>query len=302
MNKTKSSPLQPELSIIILNYNTKQVLCECLDSIAAHGNPRWEVIVVDNASTDGSRELPHTYSWARWLLLDQNLGFAAGNNKGLALAKGKYLMLLNSDTEISDVSRLDEAVEYMRKSRDVGAVTPSVRLRDGSLDWASHRGTPTLWTAFTYGTGLEHILGGSILGRWFGGYHLTWKDLRIAHEVDAVTGAAMIVSRVVLEKVGGLDERFFMYGEDLDWCFRIRSAGFKIIYFPESVVLHKKGQSGIHKQERSLEDAEIKLRMKGYFFDTMLLFYDKHYRNKYPEWVRIIVQAAIRLIKRVKGA
>jgi GT2 family glycosyltransferase len=273
-----------KLSILILSYNTRDLLKQTLASIP--NQPDWEIIVVDNASSDDSvKMLKARFPQARLILNKKNVGFAAGNNQAIAVAKGEYVMLLNSDTVVQR-DAIEKLLQLLEARKDIGVITPKVLLPDGAIDLACHRGMPTPWRAFTYFSKLEQFFPGSTL---LGGYHLTHEDFNSTHEVEAVSGVAMIVRKKVINEVGALDERFFFYAEDLDWCLRIRQVGWKIVYYPESVIVHFKSQSG----KKNKKDKDKEKQAKKYFYDTMLQFYDKHYNNKYPKILRGIVRAGI---------
>lgn len=279
-------------------------LSKALLSIEAQKQSDWEVIVVDNASTDGSMEMvKKTFPWVRTIANKENMGFAAGNNVGIRVAKGQYIMLMNSDAELYVNFPLTEILEYMDVHKDVGIVSPKVVLRDGSLDNACHRGEPSPWNALTYYSGLERMFGYTpLLNRIVGGYHQTWKSHNTIHDIDACTAAAIIVRATAIDEVGLLDEQFFMYGEDLDWCLRFKKGGWRIVFYPHVHVLHHKNKSGIARDDDHPEKHRIKKRTHAHFFDTMVLFYDKHYLSAYPRVVQALVHGGIRVIQRLKGA
>lgn len=280
--------MKTTLSIIILSYNTKDLLKQTLDSIPFHDD--WEIIVVDNASTDGSvAMLASQFPAVRLVQNQENVGFAAGNNQAIRIAKGKFILLLNSDTIIQN-NALEQMLQLFEQDPKIGVVTPKVVLPDGAIDLACHRGMPTPWRAFTYFSKLEQLFPNSKL---FGGYHLTHLNFENTHEVEAVSGVAMMVRKQVIDEVGALDERFFFYAEDLDWCLRIRTAHWKIIYDPRATILHFKSQSG----KKNKSDQEKERMARHYFYETMLQFYDKHYAKKYPKIINYLVQYGIRLKK-----
>lgn len=288
-----------DLSIIILNYNGRRWLEKLLPYIRMYclGKTRFqvEVVVVDNASTDGSLDYLKTLDFIRLIRSQRNGGFAYGNNLALRDNTARYQMLLNSDTELlQDLSNLDVLVDYMDANPSVGMVTPFVRLDDGKIDPACHRGEPTLWAAFTYFSGLEKVFGKStLLAKYFGKYHLTHLRTDSIHEIDACTGAAMLVRGTALSRVGLLDERFFMYAEDVDWCKRFREVGYKVVFHPDVIVWHHKYQSGIGNEEETTRSAS-----RYWFYETMLQYYDKHYREKYPAFVRFLLKVFLHSIKR----
>lgn len=293
-----------ELSVIILNFNTEDYLHNLLRSIEEQNldflQGQLEVIVVDNSSTDGSvKMVQREFSWVKIIKNKRNLGFAKANNQAIKIAKGEIILLLNSDTLVKDDS-LEKIVELLNKNQNAGAATARLELTDKSLDLACHRGFPTPWNAFTYFFGLERLFPNFKI---FSGYHQTWKDFNIQHEVDAISGACFFIKRKAIEEVGLLDERFFMYAEDLDWCLRLRKAGWKIFYYPQAKIIHFKKRSGREKdQGKNISEKARDLRSQaiGHFYETMKLFYDKHYKKKYPAWVRHTVLVGIWLFTRIK--
>lgn len=263
-----------DVSIIIVSYNTKDLLSVCLSSlIKQKGSKSWEIIVVDNASSDGTSDLiKEKFPDVIFIQNKKNVGFSTANNIGLRRARGKYFLLLNSDTEVSEGS-IEKVKQFMEKHPDVGVATCKLVLGDGSIDPACHRGFPTPWASLTFFLGLEKLF-----PRWrlFAGYHQGYKNMNEPHEIDSPSGAFYMVRREVIKSVGLLDENYFMYAEDLDWSYRIKQAGWKIFYYPKVTVLHKKKQSG-----RDSDDPSLKRITEMYFYDTMKLFYKKHYQHRY---------------------
>ncbi len=267
-----------DVSIIIVSYNTKELLLACLTALekTKTKEDRWEIIVVDNASMDGSVEGIKNYDLRiknlKIIQNTENLGFAAGNNIGIKAARGKYILLLNSDTEVHE-GAVSKIREFLDAHPQAGVATGKLILPDGSMDPACHRGFPTPWAAFTYMIGLERLFPHSSL---FARYHQGYKDLATAHEIDSPSGAFFMVRREVIERIGMLDEDYFMYGEDLDWSYRIKQAGWQIWFVPDTTVLHRKKRSG-----RANVDPMVRKQTERYFYDTMRLFYKKHYARRY---------------------
>ncbi len=283
-----------DLSIIILNYNTSDWLENVLNSIDtfASSSIKKEVIVVDNASSDDSVEMVRKkFRWVDLIVSKENGGFAKGNNLGIKIAQGRYVMLLNSDAEFTGKTDLKSIIEYLDENNAVGMLTPRLELPDGSLDLASHRGEPTPWAAITYFGKAEQFFPDS---KMFGKYHQTWKNFDETHEIDACSGAAMIVRASVIQQVGGLDEQFFMYAEDLDWCRRVREAGFKIVYFPQATVLHHKYKSGLKNTSKKTSSTA-----NHHFFETMKQYYQKHYGNNSPIKKQLI-HTGVEVLKKLK--
>lgn len=278
-----------DLSIIIVNYNTRELLRACLRSLNASDKylDRFEIVVVDNASKDGSLEMvAREFPAVKRIALGVNMGFAAANNRGIKVSTGRHVLLLNSDTEVPpDV--LHDLICYMDEHDDVGALTCLLKLSDGSMDPACHRGFPTPWASLTYFVGLEKLFGSS---RLFGQYHQGYKSVGEIHDVDCISGAFFLIRREVIDRVGLLDEKFFMYGEDIDWCYRIREAGWKIRFYPNVSILHKKHQSGL-----AHADDELRGQTRKHFYDAMKLFYNKHYRYRYNPLVSALVLMGIKL-------
>jgi O-antigen biosynthesis protein len=253
-----------QLSVIIVNYNVRHFLENALNSIikALH-KIESEIIVVDNASDDGSVEmLREKFPDVQLVINPVNLGFAAGNNIALRIAQGEYLTLLNPDTVVQE-DTFTSLMAYLNNNKNVGVVGCKILNPDGTLQLACRRSFPTPWTAFTKVVGLASLFPDSKL---FGQYNLTYLNPEKSYEVDAVSGSFMFMRKVVYEQVGGLDESYFMYGEDLDWCYRIQKAGWKIYYLPETQIIHYKGES----TRRSNID-ELKM-----FYDAMHIFVKKH--------------------------
>jgi len=276
-----------DLTLLFLNYNTPEWISLALTSLQQQylniTQLKIEVIVVDNASTDDSvATIKKKFPWVKLIISPKNGGFAAGNNLGLSAVKSRYVMLVNSDVEFTAHSNLDELVLYLDAHLEAGVITPKVLLANGQLDPASHRGEPTPWASFTYFTGGENLLPQSKL---FGQYHQSYKDKNIIHTIDACSGAAMMVRTAALKHIGKLDERFFMYAEDLDWCRRFRQKNYTIIFYPQVTVRHHKYKSGRGHNQQLLSQ-----RTSQQFYQTMLQYFDKYYRSKYPIIIRWGIQ------------
>ncbi|MGB9771431.1 MAG: glycosyltransferase [Candidatus Kapaibacteriota bacterium] len=254
-----------DLSIIIVNYNVKDYLSQCLNSIfASITNFTIEVIVVDNNSTDGSVEfIKNNYPSVILLASSKNLGFGVANNKAFEIAKGRYLLLLNPDTVLQE-DTLQAMYDFMEQKKDVGISGCKVLNPNGTLQLACRRGIPTPWVAFTKLFGLQSLFPKSKL---FGQYNLTYLPPDDFAYVDAISGSFMFVRREVYEQLGGFDPNFFMYGEDLDFCLRAKQNNWKIAYFPKTSIIHYKGQS----TKRGYFDNTY------HFFKSMEIFTRKHF-------------------------
>jgi len=226
------------LSILIVNWNVRDLLRDCLRSIdRGRGDLNVEVIVVDSASSDDSAAMVAAeFPWVVLLPQAENVGFPRGNNIALAQARGDYLLLLNPDTVVVD-DALAVMVAYLRENPDVGALGPQLLNPDGSVQ-SSRRRFPTLATGFFESTWLEELAPG-VLRRY---YALDLPDDRTA-DVDWLVGACIMIPRAVYGQVGGLDEAYFMYSEELDWCRRIKAAGWRVVYHPAARIVHHVGKS-----------------------------------------------------------
>ncbi len=256
-----------DLSIIIVNYNVKEFLENALISIKkAIEGINAEIFVVDNASEDGSVEMVRQkFPDVHLIANTENLGFAKANNQALKLARGKYILLINPDTIVQE-DTFKVLISFLESHPDCGMVGCKVLNPDGTLQLACRRSFPTPWVAFTKMVGLSSLFPKSKI---FARYNLTYLDPNEVAEVDAVSGSFMMIRREVYEKIGGLDEDFFMYGEDIDWCYRIKKAGWKIYYVPFTQIIHFKGES----TKRSNID-EIRV-----FYEAMKIFVRKHYKE-----------------------
>lgn len=244
------------VSVIVLTYNTCQLLIECLkqfyDDAVAQG---WQVIVVDNGSTDGTDQaLAVQFPAVERIRSAQNLGFAGGNNLGLRRAQGQTVILLNSDV-LAPFSVLAEFPGLFAKYPRVGILSPQLRTSTGAPQAFAYGNDPTL--PYLLRRGLRRLFGYGPLHNW---------GLQTPIEVDWVSGACMGVRRAAIEQVGLLDEHFFLYFEDNDWCLRMRKAGWSVMYVPTLAVVHLGGQS------------EPERRIAGrHYRDSLRYFYRKHY-------------------------
>jgi N-acetylglucosaminyl-diphospho-decaprenol L-rhamnosyltransferase len=276
-----------DLSIVILNYNTREHLRTCLESLLVEGSTSFsggaigaEVFVVDNASADGSAEMvSQDFPWLTLIRSPRNGGFAYGNNQALRRAVGDAILVLNPDTLVPR-GGIAQLRAKLAQHPEAGVIGPKLLKPDGSIHLACRRSFPTPSVAFYRLSGLSRLFPRSPR---FGRYNLTFVDPDRPIEVDSVCGACLLVRRTVVERVGLLDERFFMYGEDLDWCLRTRQAGWVVRYEPSIVVQH---QHGAASRKRAV-------RTTYHFFRAMDLFYRKHYVDRYHPLVTGVVRTAI---------
>ncbi len=255
------------ISVVIVSYNVREYLDACLQSIhhaAARFEGTVEVIVFDNDSRDGTLQLlKPRYSKVIWLASDRNLGFGSGCNRGAAMATQPLLLFLNPDTLISE-STFSVMWDFFQSQEEIGVAGCKIVNRDGSLQLACKRSFPSPRVAAYKFSGLSGLFPKS---RVFGRYNLTFLDENKTHEVDAVSGSFLCVERSLFAQVGGFDEDFFMYGEDLDICFRIKLLGKRNFYHPATSVIHFKGESAKSKPVKSFM----------YFYESMIIFSRKHF-------------------------
>lgn len=273
--------MKVDISIVIVNYNVKAFLEQCLMAIerATH-KLSVEVLVVDNASVDGSQAMVRRrFSEVHLIENSKNLGFSRANNLALKKARGTYVLVLNPDTLIQEDTLLI-LKGYLDEHKDVGAVGCKLINPDGSFQITSRRSLPTAWIAFTRIVGLSKIFPRS---RLFGKYNMTYLDPNIATPVDVLPGSLMFVRRDVLEKIEYFDEDYFMYGEDVDLCYRITKAGWKIQYIPHTQAIHYKGES-TKKSEFSFVHN---------FYAAMLIFANKHFKGRYSIFLRALLKFGI---------
>ncbi|MGE5479127.1 MAG: glycosyltransferase [Chloroflexota bacterium] len=254
-----------DISIVIVNYNVKDFLQQCLKSIrTASQGLTVETIVVDNNSQDGSVEaLQPLFNEVKFIALQDNLGFSKANNIGINVSTGKYILILNPDT-ILEEKTLKSMKSYMDANSEVGIAGCKVLNPDGSFQLACRRGLPTPWASFTRLFGLQKLFPKSKI---FAQYNQTFRSVDETYYIDAVIGAFMFCRREAVLKAGGFDPIYFMYGDDLDLCYSVQRAGYKVAYYHETSIIHFKGES-----TRRSSINEIK-----HFYEAMEIFAGKYF-------------------------
>lgn len=282
-----------DVSVVIVSYNTRDILLGCLQSVfetleavmsedAMSVDRRaisrgFEVIVVDNASADSSAPAVARYfPEVRLIENEFNVGFSAANNQGMAIAQGRYLLLLNPDTIVYP-GAVTELVRFLERFPRAGMATSKLLNPDGTLQHSAFR-FPTLWMTFL---DFFPVHGRLLDSRLNGRYRAV--DYRRAFEIDHPLGACMMVRREVVERVGGLSEEYFMYCEEIDWCFRIKRDGWRIYCVPSAEVVHLGGQS-----TRQIAD-----RMYVELFRSRLLLHRKHYNPVFQVLSKLIIAAGL---------
>ena len=270
-----------DLSVVIVNYQTFELTKNTINSILKYTYPfSYEIIVVDNASSDDSLSKLQEYfeDNVTFIASKENNGFAAGNNQALEIAAGKYVLLLNSDTIVWE-NTLENIYNYMEKHTDVGAAGCRVLLENGELDKACKRSFPNVKNSFFR---LFHIPTNSSDDN----YNLDNLPDGEIYEIGCLTGAFMFIRKDALDEIGFLDETFFMYGEDIDLCYRIKQANWKIIYYGESRITHLKGASSKKQKSKLIYE----------FYRAMYIYYKKHHASDSSFITNIVVYIGIALL------
>jgi N-acetylglucosaminyl-diphospho-decaprenol L-rhamnosyltransferase len=281
LSSVEGLEMENDLSIVIVNWNVREFLRRCLHSILpvcqCPSSPNIEVIVVDNASSDGSvAMIEEDFPQVRLIANSENVGFTVGNNQGIAVSRGRYILLLNPDTEVVG-DALATMVEYMDDHTQVGALGPQLLNPDGSIQ-SSRRRFPTLATAFLESTTLQQWFPDNRVIRHY--YIADRLDDKV-QEVDWVTGACLLARRQAIDEVGPLDEGFFMYSEELDWCRRAKKRGWKVVYLPTAKVIHHGGQSS--EQVKSFQHIQ--------FQRSKIRYFRKHHGSWQAEVLRLFILA-----------
>lgn len=276
-----------DIGIVIVNWNTRDLLRDCLKSLeVGDSSVQRRVIVVDNASSDRSVEMVRAeFPWAVVIASPTNGGFSQANNLGLrALGFGKingpgveqprYALLLNPDTVVPP-DGLRKVLDRADSDAKIGIIGPRLVMLDGKLDLACRRSFPTPEVSLWRMTGLSKLFPKSKL---FGRYNMTYLDEHVETEVDCVVGAFMMARREAIQQAGLLDEAFWMYGEDIDWAYRIKQAGWKVLYYPQVTVLHVKRAASRQNPRTRVE-----------FQRASLIFYRKHYAATTPRLLHFAV-------------
>ncbi|MBK7666089.1 MAG: glycosyltransferase [Sphingobacteriaceae bacterium] len=272
-----------DLSIIIVNYNVKHFVEQCLHSVFnASKNLNIEVFVVDNNSVDGSVPfIKQKFPQVKLIENKTNTGFSVANNQAIKLSSGKYVLLLNPDTVVQE-DTFEKVVSFMNEHPDAGGL--GIKMFDGKGKFLpeSKRGLPTPAVAFYKIFGLAKLFPNS---KKFGQYHLTYLDKDKTHQIDVLSGAFMLMRKETLDKVGMLDETFFMYGEDIDLSYRITLGGYKNYYFADSSIIHYKGES---TKKSSVNYVIV-------FYKAMAIFAQKHFSSGNAKLFNFLIHLAIYL-------
>jgi GT2 family glycosyltransferase len=269
------------IAIVIISFNVEKLLKECIESLYRETKDApFEIWVIDNHSRDDSvRMLKEHFPNVHLIENDDNVGFTRANNQAIRQCRSDYVLLLNPDTLIQD-GAIDRMVHFMDEHPEVGVSGCRVLNEDGSLQLACRRSVPSPSVAFFRLTGLSRLFPRS---QRMARYNLTYLDPMQTHEVDAVSGAFLLIRRRVIDQIGLLDEDFWIYGEDIDWCIRAKKAGWKVMYYPEAHILHYKGVGcSTNNRKTSYE-----------FYRAMYLFHRKHFAKDCSPVVNGLIYAGI---------
>jgi hypothetical protein len=300
-----------KLSVIVLNYNSGHYLSDCLQSLChSRLNDKVEIILVDNASTDQSFSLAqkvknkHPKLSLKFLPLKKNLGFSAGNNRGLKLSdpQGPYVLFLNPDT-IVHKNTLQKTITFLDKNPQASALTCKIILKKtGQLQPECHRGFPTPWRSLCYFSGLTRLFPHSKI---FAGYFLGHLDKNKTHQIEACVGAFLAIRRKVGQTIGWWNENYFMYGEDLDLCWQLHQKNYQLFYYPHTSIDHFQGvSSGIKKTSQNISPATRSTKIKSAKATTqaMRIFYQNNLLPNYPRFVQKLVLVGINILEKIRVA
>ena len=294
---------QIKLSIIILNYNSGDYLTKCLESIAKSkpSLDNIETIVVDNCSTDESIKLAQKVKLknSKFLVLKENRGFAAGNNRGVEIINSgtEYVLFLNPDTTV-EPNTFQTMIDFFDQNTQVDAATCYIKLAaTGSMQPECHRGFPTPWNSFCYFTKLYKLFPQSAL---FNGYFQGNLDTTKVHQIEACVGAFLMVKKSAGQKIGWWNEKYFFYGEDLDFCYQLKINGFKLFFNPNCKITHFQGiSSGLKKTTSKLTQAnrQTKVKVAKASTNAMRIFYRQNLFKKYSPLTKALVLCGIKILE-----
>ncbi len=271
----------PKVSVLIVSYNVKQYIIHCIDSINKSDYAgQIEIIVVDNNSFDGSLdEIKSKMKSVICIQNDVNVGFGKAINQTARIASGEYYLILNPDTIIEE-STISTFINYLEKDNTIGMIGPKIVNSDGSLQKGSKRSFPTISVALPKLIGLDKLFPNS---KWAGRYNLNYLNPDEIHKVDAISGSCMFIRSELFNKIGGFDEQFFMYGEDLDLCYQVHKLGFEVHYLPTTQIMHYQGESVKSAPYDSLNA----------FYQAMILFSEKHFSKSRSILSKLVIRLGI---------
>jgi N-acetylglucosaminyl-diphospho-decaprenol L-rhamnosyltransferase len=274
------TPTKPVVSALIVSYNVKGLLLKCLEAFYAHADVPVEAVVVDNASTDGSAAaVTSEFPQAVVLAQSRNLGFGRANNVGLERCQGRFVLLLNPDVTVNPQAT-GRMADFLITRQDAAAVGPRLLYPDGRVDPDARRSFPVPSTLFYRTLGLSRLFPKS---RRFGRHNMGHVPDTEVHEMDAGTAACLMVRMTALDRVGFFDPRYFMFGEDLDLCYRLKLGGWKVFYLPSASAIHHKGAAVKQAQSRMLYER----------YRAQWAYHMKHHADEIPAFANGLVWAQI---------
>lgn len=296
-----------DLSIIILNYNSGVYLQKCLESINKSKINKYkiEIIIADNASTDTSFQNIQTIKSTnkqisfKFLPIEKNLGFAAGNNRGLKVIDkdSKYVLFLNPDTVVES-NTFAKMISFFEKNEKVDAATCFIKLAiTGKLQPECHRGFPTPWRSFSYFTGLFKLFPKT---NFFNGYFLGNLDTKKTHKIEACIGAFLMVKKNVGQEINWWNEKYFFYGEDLDFCYQLFKRGYNLYFYPFCKITHFQGvSSGLISKSKNISQASRQTKIKVALASTqaMKIFYQENLLKDYSLPMKSLVMSGIKILE-----
>jgi hypothetical protein len=293
----------PELSIIVVSYNVQKLLKDCLDSLYAVENEAdFEIIVPENGSTDGSLEMiQKNFPKVKLINIGKNLGFAKGNNVARKVAKGEYILFLNPDTIVRK-GAIRKSLSFLKRNKSIGALSCRLVLPDGNLDKDARRAFPTPWVALIHFSGIDRLFPKSEV---FAKYWYLYKSPQKIQDVDVIQGAFFLSRKETLDDVDWFSEEYFLDGEDIDLCWKIKEKGLRIVYYPDVAITHIKGASkGKRKSSFLSVTPEERARVVNAGLNSMEIFYKKWLWKKYPlplNWLVLLGIKGLRLLRYLKA-
>ena len=259
-----------DISVCIVNFNSKKQLEKCLNTIKPAIKPlSYEVIIIDNYSKDGSQEfIKKHFIKVRLIANNRNMGYTSEINRAMKIGKGKYKLIINPDSRLMPKS-ISNLVNFMKQKKRSGIAGPLVLNEDGSFQWSCRRGVARPFAVFCYFLGIAKLFPQYPI---FTGYHLNHLDVKEINEVSGVSGSCMLVDQELINDIGYFDERFFAYQEDSDYCLRAINSGWKVYYNPNSTVIHKGGHGGSNS---------VPFRSIFEWHRSYILYYFKHFSKDY---------------------
>ncbi len=290
-----------KLTVIILSFNVKTLLKKAIEAVyKTYKDKGLQLIIVDNASTDGSVQMVKKYfPKAKLIQSKTNTGFSKGNNLARESSDGDIVLFLNPDTEVQNEA-ISKCIKILSEREEIGVITCKVMLPNGQIDYSCHRGLPTPWNTFCYWTRMSKLFPKS---EFFAGYEATHLDANRSHYIECASGTFLMVKREVLEKINWWDEDYWWNGEDIEFCFRVKKAGYKIWYEPSVTMMHYKGSSsGLWNTSQIKVSKATKERSAKSASRAMRIFVEKHWRELGPWPVMQVVRLGIYLLEKYRLA